>query len=188
MNPLHPLKKWRGNAPNAAKLYGAIVAQARLPVFYQDFAAPDTLEGRFFVLSLHLFAVLHRLKAEGGDALTLAQELADRFSEDLELVLREIGVGDLAIPKKVRGLANSSASLLQAYEEALAAGALAIAAALAKAFPGQDAAPEAATSALTSYLTRVVRALEAQRLAALAAGEVRFPGTIRSEELGDDLP
>jgi cytochrome b pre-mRNA-processing protein 3 len=188
LKPLHPLKKWRGNAPNAAKLYGVIVAQARLPVFYQDLAVPDTLEGRFFVLSLHLFAVLHRLKAEGGDALTLAQELADRFGEDLELVLREIGVGDLAIPKKMRGLANSSAGLLRAYEEALATGEVAIAAAFAKACPGQDAAPEAATRALASYLTRVVRALEAQSLAALAAGEVRFPGTVPGDELGDDLP
>jgi cytochrome b pre-mRNA-processing protein 3 len=188
LNPLHPLKKWRGKAPNAAKLYGAIVAQARLPVFYQDLAVPDTLEGRFFVLSLHLFAVLHRLKAEAGEALNLAQELADRFSEDLEIVLREIGVGDLTIPKKMRGLASSSASLLRAYEEALAAGDVAVAAAFAKAFPGQDAAPEAATRALASYLMRVVRALEAQSLAALAAGEVKFPGTIPGDELGGHLP
>jgi cytochrome b pre-mRNA-processing protein 3 len=187
LNPLHPLKKRRPDAANAAKLYGAIVAQARLPVFYQDLAVPDTLEGRFFVLSLHLFAVLYRLKAEGGTALDLAQELTDRFSEDLELVLREIGVGDLAIPKKVRGLASSSAGLLQAYEEALGAGEGAIAAALAKAFPGQGTAPEAATLPLAHYLTRVVRALEAQSLAALSAGEVRFPGTIPGDELGDDL-
>jgi cytochrome b pre-mRNA-processing protein 3 len=122
LNPLHPLKTWRRNAANAAKLYGAIVAQARLPVFYQDLAVPDTLEGRFLVLSLHLFAVLHRLKAEGGAAVGLAQDLTDRFSEDMETVLREIGVGDLAIPKKVRGLASASAGLLQAYGEALGGG------------------------------------------------------------------
>ena len=187
MNPLHPLKKWRGHAPNAAKLYGAIVAQARLPVFYQELAVPDTLEGRFFVLSLHLFAVLHRLKTEGGAALDLAQELTDRFSEDLEIVLREIGVGDLAIPKKMRGLTSSSASLLQAYEAALEAGEGAIAATIGEAFPGQHSAPKAATLALAHYLTRTICELEAQSLAALAEGEVRFPGTVPDDELGDDL-
>jgi cytochrome b pre-mRNA-processing protein 3 len=103
---------------NAAKLYGAIVAQARLPVFYRQLAVPDTLDGRFLVLSVHLFAVLHRLKAEGEAGLDLAQALADQFSMDMETVLREVGFGDLAIPKRVRGLAAASAGLLQAYEEA----------------------------------------------------------------------
>ena len=97
MNPFTPFK---ASNPDAAKLYGAIVAQARLPVFYQELGVPDRLEGRFLVLSLHLFAVLHRLKAEGGDALDLAQELTDRFSADMETVLREISIGDLSIPKK----------------------------------------------------------------------------------------
>jgi cytochrome b pre-mRNA-processing protein 3 len=187
LNPLHPLKTWRRNAANAAKLYGAIVAQARLPVFYQDLAVPDTLEGRFLVLSLHLFAVLHRLKAEGGAAVGLAQDLTDRFSEDMETVLREIGVGDLAIPKKVRGLASASAGLLQAYGEALGEGEEALTAAIAKAFPVQGAAPEAATRRLAHYLTLMVRALEAQSLAALSTGEVRFPEMTPSDKLGDDL-
>lgn len=187
MNPLHPLKKWHGHAANAAKLYGAIVAQARLPVFYQDLAVPDTLDGRFLVLSLHLFAVLHRLKSEGEAALGLAQELTDRFSEDMETVLREIGVGDLAIPKRVRGLASSSASLLQTYGEALGEGEGAIAAAIANAFPMQGAAPEATTRRLAHYLTRMVGVLEAQSIAALSAGEVEFPGMIPGNELGDDL-
>ena len=187
MNPLHPLKTWHRNAANAAKLYGAIVAQARLPVFYQDLAVPDTLEGRFLVLSLHLFAVLHRLKAEGGAAVGLAQDLTDRFSEDMETVHREIGVGDLAIPKKVRGLASASAGLLQAYGEALGEGEEALTAAIAKAFPVQGAAPEAATRRLAHYLTLMVRALEAQSLAALSTGEVRFPEMTPSDKLGDDL-
>ena len=114
LNPLTPLKSWRRDGTSAAKLYGAIVAQARLPAFYQGFGVPDTLQGRFLVLSLHLFAVLYRLKAEGPPARNLAQDLTDRFSADMETVLREIGVGDLSIPKKVRGLWASSAGLLQA--------------------------------------------------------------------------
>jgi cytochrome b pre-mRNA-processing protein 3 len=122
LNPLRPRKSWRRNPANAAKLYGAIVAQARLPVFYRQLAVPDTLDGRFLVLSVHLFAVLHRLKAEGETGFDLAQALTDQFSTDMDMVLREVGVGDLAIPKRVRGLAAASAGLLQAYEEALEAG------------------------------------------------------------------
>jgi cytochrome b pre-mRNA-processing protein 3 len=187
LNPLYPLTRWRGNDTNAAKLYGAIVAQARLPVFYQDLGVPDTLEGRFLMLSLHLFAVLHRLKGEGPAAIGLAQELSDRFSADMETVLREIGVGDLSIPKKVRGLAASSAALLQAYEEALAAGDEAVAAVIANALPLEPGPSEPTSERLAHYLRGVVRQVEAQSFAALRAGEVRFPGIAPGEKLGDEL-
>jgi cytochrome b pre-mRNA-processing protein 3 len=188
LNPLYPLTPRRHNDTNAAKLYGAIVAQARLPVFYQGLGVPDTLEGRFLMLSLHLFAVLHRLKGEGAAAVGLAQALSDRFSEDMETVLREVGVGDLSIPKKMRGLAASSAALLQAYEEALATGDEAVAAALAKgALPLEPGLSEAASGRLAHYLIGAVRQIEAQSFAALRVGEVGFPGTAPGEELGDEL-
>ncbi len=174
LNPLNPLKSWRRNGTSAAKLYGAIVAQARLPVFYQGFGVPDTLEGRLLILSLHLFAVLHRIKAEGPAVRSLARDLTSRFGTDMETVLRETGVGDLAIPKKVKGLVASSAALLQAFEEALAEGDEAIAATIAGTFARGPS--EAASARLAHYLTEVVRQLQAQSLAALKAGEVRFPG------------
>jgi cytochrome b pre-mRNA-processing protein 3 len=109
---------WRRKEKAAKKLYGAIVARARLPIFYQEFGVPDTLEGRFMVLSLNLFSVLHRLKGEGEAGAGLLQELANHFKDDMETVLRELGVSDLRIPKKMRGLAATSAALLQAYERA----------------------------------------------------------------------
>jgi cytochrome b pre-mRNA-processing protein 3 len=175
LNPLDPFFAWRRRDTSADKLYGAIVAQARLPVFYQEFGVPDTLEGRFVVLSLHLFAVLHRLKAEGVVAFDLAQELIDRFSEDMETVLRELGVSDLKIPKKVRGLAASSAALLQSYEEAFAASDVAVAGAIASALPLEDAAAEAASGRLAHYLRGIVGQLQTEPFAALGAGELRFP-------------
>jgi cytochrome b pre-mRNA-processing protein 3 len=180
---LNPLKAWRRKDAGATKLYGSIVAQARLPVFYQRFGVPDSLQGRFLLLSLHLFAVLHRLKAEGSAALVLAQDLTDRFSADMETVLREIGIGDLAIPKKVRRLAASSVGLLQSYEEAMAKGQEGLAAVIGELF--ESGPSEGASAALAHYLTRMVRQLEAQPFAALKAAEVRFPEVGPGKERGD---
>ena len=103
LNPLDRLRRWRSGASNSEKLYGAIVAQARLPIFYRSLGVPDTLEGRFTLLSLHLFVVLHRLKAEGAEGAGIVQGLVDRFSQDMETVLRELGVSDIAHPKEDAG-------------------------------------------------------------------------------------
>jgi cytochrome b pre-mRNA-processing protein 3 len=186
LNPLDPLTPWRRKDAHAAKLYGAIVAQARLPVFYQSLGVPDTLEGRFLMLSLHLFGVLHRLRQEGQAARRLAQELTDLFTADMETVLREIGVGDVSIPKKVRGLAASSAGLLHIYEAALEGGEGALAAAIAETLPPAQPLSEAESRRLAHYVKDMVRQVEAHDLAALGAGKVRFPGIGPGEELGDD--
>ncbi len=175
LNPFPSLTTRRSHRTDAAKLYGAIVAQARLPVFYQELGVPDTLEGRFLVLSLHLFAVLQRLKAEGRSARGLAQALTDHFSADMETVLRELGVGDLSIPKKMRTLAAQSASLSEALERAAARGEKAVAAVLDGALPSDQNLSEAASGQLAHYLKEAVQNLEAQSVASLGAGEVRFP-------------
>ena len=175
LKPLAALLPWRRKAPHADELYGAIVARARLPIFYQGFGVPDTLEGRFVVLSMHLFAVLHRLKAGGAPAAHLAQTLADRFTADMETVLRELGVGDLRIPKKVRTLAASGAAQLQNFEQALAEGDAALAHAIASALPGDETAAKAASARLAPYLENVVRHLETEPVQDLCAGTLRFP-------------
>lgn len=176
MNPFSSPKRPQTDNPAAEKLYGAIVAQARLPVFYRDLAVPDTLEGRFLVLSLTLFGVMHRLKQEREVAVGLAQELADRFAADMEIVLRESGVGDLSIPKRMRALATSSAALLQGYEDALVQGDRAIAGVIAEAFPFEPKRIEAAVSErLAHYLKVMVGALETQSFSRLSRGLIVFP-------------
>jgi cytochrome b pre-mRNA-processing protein 3 len=185
LNPFTPFGARRRNASDASKLYGAIVAQTRLPVFYQRFGVPDTLEGRFLVLSLHLFIVHHRLKAEGESASGLAQDLADRFTADMETVLREIGVGDLSIPKKVRGVAAAGASLLETLERAVGSGDDAVVAVLAGALPPDQRPNEASSLRLAHYVRKAVRALKAESVAALAAGDVRLTAR-ETSELGKD--
>jgi cytochrome b pre-mRNA-processing protein 3 len=175
LSPLIPLFSWREKDLGADKLYGAIVAQARLPVFYQGFGVPDTLEGRFVVLSLNLFAVLHRLKANGAETRDVAQELMDQFTADMETVLRELGIGDLSIPKKMMGLAASCAALLQGYEKALESEDGALATTIAEALPLEGPAAEAAGRHLAYYLKGVVRRLDTEPLSGLQSGEVKFP-------------
>jgi cytochrome b pre-mRNA-processing protein 3 len=175
LNPLEPLIAWHRKEPRASKLYGAIVAQARLPGLYQAYGLPDTLEGRFAAVSLHLFAVLDRLKAEGAYARDLAQALTDRFSEDMEVVLREIGVSDLRIPKKMRALTASSAALLETYEKAFAAGEGAFVAAIAESLPLEGDAAMHTAARLAAYLSEVMRALRTQAIAEIEAGRVRCP-------------
>jgi cytochrome b pre-mRNA-processing protein 3 len=167
--------RWRSGPSSSEKLYGAIVAQARLPVFYRSFAVPDTLEGRYTLLSLHLFAVLHRLAREGSEGRALAQELVDRFSRDMETVLRELGVSDVRIPRSMRGVATSSQGLLTGYESAFAAGEPSLAEATKSFLPGETANPELSSKALASYLTLCVKQLELQPFSSLQTGALEFP-------------
>lgn len=172
-------KPWGSGAPHAKDVYDAIMAQARLPIYYQRLGVPDTLNGRFVVLSLHLFAVLHRLKGAGGQeaatASAMAQALSDRFAADMETVLREIGTGDLAVPKKVRKLVAEGAGLLEGYERAVAEGSDVLEVAIADALPLDNGAARAASAKLTPYVNEVLQELSAQPLHAFCAGRVCFP-------------
>lgn len=174
LTPLARLLRTRLTPSNTDKIYGAIVAQARLPVFYRAFGVPDTIDGKFVVLSLHLFTLLNRLQSAGPQAWGPAQELMNQFKTDMETVLREVGIGDLAIPKRVRALASSSHALLAAYATALAAGKPALAAAIAESLPLEPAAARAASEPLASYVWGSVDTLKRQPLASLLAGELHF--------------
>src|SRR6185437_5567060 len=81
-------------------LYGMIVAQARLPCFYREYAVADTVNGRFDLIVLHLAMVLDRLAQESA-LRDLGQGVFDRFCQDMEHNLREIGIGDLKVPQEM---------------------------------------------------------------------------------------
>ena len=98
-------------------LYEAIVAAARHPVAYAEWGVPDTLDGRFDMITLHMFLVLDRLK---GEDRAFRQELVDEFFRDMDRSLRELGVGDLSVGKKVRKMAEVFYGRLAAYDRALA--------------------------------------------------------------------
>ena len=187
MTPLDRLMRWRSEASTTEKFYGAIVAQARLPVFYRSFGVPDTLQGRFTLLALHLFAVLHRLKSGGPEGSALAQDLVDRFSQDMETVLRELGVSDMRVPQSMRRLAAASKGLFEDYETALAAGRASLAHAIAASLPGETESAELSSSALASYLMASIEALDRQDIASLRNGAPDFAeASVNHEEVAED--
>jgi cytochrome b pre-mRNA-processing protein 3 len=165
-------------------LYGAIVAQARSVAFYTDYRVPDTVEGRFDLIVLHLVLLLNRLdrRAEPSRDLgqkllgqkLLGQELFDAFCRDLDANLREMGVGDLAVPKRMQAFAEAFYGRQAAYLAALdAADQRVFEKALARnIFPAGN---DAGATQLARYGRAAVIRLDAQDDGALIRGEVVFP-------------
>ncbi len=101
-------------------LYQAAVARAREPDLYLRLGAPDTVEGRFEVYTLHVIILLLRLKTDRAAAGEASQALFDAYVRGLDDGLREIGVGDLSVGKKMRKLGEAFYGRAKAYDEALA--------------------------------------------------------------------
>lgn len=161
----------------AHPLYGQIVAQARQPDFYLAAGVPDTVQGRFEMIALHMFLVLHRLKQEGGQGADLAQDLFDLMFQDMDRNLRELGTGDLAVGKRIKTLAKGLYGRIAAYEQGLNAGAGAAAGleqALARNVFADAPVPPGALTALADYLRRSVPTLASQPYRDLSAGKIVF--------------
>ncbi|MCE2509889.1 MAG: ubiquinol-cytochrome C chaperone family protein [Alphaproteobacteria bacterium] len=156
----------------ARTLYAQIVAQARRAEFYTACGVPDTLDGRFEMVALHAFLVLHRLKKL--DAGALAQALFDTMFMDMDENLREIGVGDLSVGKRVKQMVSAFYGRVAAYETGLAGEAGALEAALARNLYGTVEAGPARLERMAAYLRREALALEAQDATAIASGTVSF--------------
>ncbi len=179
------LAAFRRSAQNRSirALYGVIVAQARSPAFYTSYGVPDTVEGRFELIVLHLVLLLLRLARTGepGEAIRrspesdLGQRLFDAFCRDLDANLREMGVGDLAVPKKMRRFGEAFYGRLGAYRAALAAADVReLENALARNIFGVAGIDERA-GRLARYARTAARQLDAEEEAALLAGKVIFP-------------
>ena len=156
-------------------LYAEIVAAARQPEFYSDWNVPDTPLGRFEMLSLHMFLLQHRLRGESGTIREIAQVLTDDFFTEVEHSLRELGIGDMGVPKRMKKLARMFYGRTTAYADALERGdADALRAALARNIR-PDAAdwPEAAS--LATYVMAAEKVLAGQDLDKIGSGSVRFP-------------
>lgn len=133
----------------AETIHAALAEQARAPEFFESGGAPDSPEGRFDVLTLHLFFAIDRLRRDSPQPDRLIRLLQEVFFERLDSALREMGVGDLSVGRKVRTLAEAFYGRCAAYEKAAGDSHEALAAALARNIIGADDAK--AGDALAEY-------------------------------------
>jgi cytochrome b pre-mRNA-processing protein 3 len=156
----------------AIDFYGAIVARARTPAFFARHGVLDTPEGRTALIILLMFPVLERLQAGGKRERRIARYLSEAFVTDIDDCLREMGVGDISVPKKVKRAAQALGQRSVAYGRAAEAAALAEE--LATTVPGLEANP-AGAEALSRLTLEFKTCLAARSPASLMSGGLDFP-------------
>jgi cytochrome b pre-mRNA-processing protein 3 len=157
-------------------LYSAAVGAARNPALFATLGVPDTLDGRFDLISLHTGLLVCRLSQDADPrAKDLAQAVFDAMFADMDISLREMGVGDLSVGKRVKRMWEAFHGRAQAYDAALAAGDhAALEAALARnVWRGE--APEGAPARLAAIAAAAHAALAAQPFEGFVRGQVSFP-------------
>ncbi len=157
------------------ELYCAAVAAARHPWFYRDLGVPDTLDGRFDLVGLHAFLVIRRLSALPAPGPEVAQAVFDAMFSDMDFNLREMGVSDLSVGRKVKAMWEAFHGRAMAYQAALGEGEAALAEALARnvwrGAPPQPTAP----GRLAHLVGALAARLDHEDAAALCAGRLAFP-------------
>ena len=156
------------------RLYASASEQARQPAFYAVMGAPDTVEGRFEVYTLHVALTLRRLKGQGPQAAETAQAVFDTYLKGLDDALREMGVGDLSVGKKMRKLGEAFYGRVKHYDEAF--GALPDRA-LLEAMIGRTvlAGQAADAAALAEYAVTAMSQLDRLPLEAVLQGDTQWP-------------
>ncbi|MFD1330655.1 ubiquinol-cytochrome C chaperone family protein [Methylopila musalis] len=161
----------------ARALYAGVVAAARRPEFYRELGVPDTPVARFELIALHAALVMRRLRAVDGGP-QIAQGVLDVMVEDLEDSLREIGVGDPSVPKRVKALIGGFYASAQGLDAALspAPDHAALASLVGRRVYGvSHELLDDAQDALASYVIAAAAALDQQSGAELAADGPAFP-------------
>jgi cytochrome b pre-mRNA-processing protein 3 len=157
------------------QLYAAAVAAAREPALYQVLGVADTLDGRFDLVCLHAVLLVRRLQREADPGPVLAQAVFDAMFSDMDVSLREMGVGDLSVARRVRAMWEAFNGRALAYDAALTAGDFAaLEAALVRNVWRASVPPEGCASALARLVSAQAAHLDAQDFATLAGGTVVF--------------
>lgn len=162
----------------ARTLYAQCVDQARVPEFYIHMDVPDTFNGRFELTALHTGMVVARLAdpAMGKESEKLAQALFDDMFINMDRTIREIGVGDLSVPKHIKRMMKALKGRALTYTEAISAGSAELQEALARNLYGTIERPPAdVLAAAADYVINLQSQLAAQDYAGFSAGRITFP-------------
>jgi len=161
----------------ARMLYAEIARAARKPDFFQALGVADTLDGRFDLIVLHAHLVLRRLKGAGEQRRVLSQALFDTMFAEMDEALRELGVGDLSVGRKIREMTDAFYGRALSYEEALQShddDAL-LKAALARNVYRGRAPSVAALAALANYVRALDQTLSRNTDDAVLAADIAWP-------------
>jgi cytochrome b pre-mRNA-processing protein 3 len=174
------LARWRARRANRSlieQIHGEIVAAARAPALYADWAVADTLDGRFEMIALHAGLVLRRLGELGDLGAEIAQDLLDCAFRHFEDAFREMAISDAGVAKRMTSMVAAFHGRNRAYGQALAArDGAALTAALARNVYGAGEVADAPHATdLAAYVLAAAFALERQGIDAFAGGRFRFP-------------
>ncbi len=167
--------KTRPQVAAGRALFTAASDKARDPAFYSEAGAPDTVEGRFELYALHVVLLLHRLKGEDPSVVETRQALFDAFVQNLDDGLREMGVGDLSVGKKMRKLGAAVYGRLKSYRDALAEGSEAALMPLVQRTIFADDDGKGDVRALAAYAAAAKAGLDALPTERLLQGEAVWP-------------
>lgn len=164
-----------------AALYARIADASRVPGLYAALGIPDSLEGRFESLSLHMILALRALRGLPPPADDVAKDLTDAFFRDMDASLREMGVGDTVVPKRMKKVAAAFYGRAQAYDPALNAG---NGAELAQALGRNALGDDAPATGLARYALAADASLKAVTLEILLESGPAFPAPEAFSEEG----
>ena len=172
--PLASLFRRNPHRQRAQAAYVQIVARARDPAFFLDRAVPDTLDGRFELIALHVFLVLNRLKVDHAETAEFAQALFDAMFADLDRGLREMGASDIGVGRRVKEMAKGFYGRILAYERGLADTDERLNEALRRNLYGTVAPSPEAIAAMARYIRREAAVLAREPLDAMLQGQINF--------------
>jgi cytochrome b pre-mRNA-processing protein 3 len=176
---------FRKNKVNHALMvrqYDALTRAARDPVFFESMNVPDTVMGRFEMLSITLILYFRRTSSAGQPVKAIAQELVEAFFEDLDHSMRELGIGDNGVPKRMKKLAGMFYGRLDSYARALESSDVdALEAALRRNIHPENADEALSMRLLADYMMRAENALKTVPESVLANGDARLPDAAKEE-------
>ncbi len=173
----------------ARRLYICVIKQARQPGFYLYCGVPDTADGRFDMILLHAFLLLRRTKRDQDRTADLGQAFFDLMFADMDQNLREMGLGDLAVGKRVKGMAAAFYGRIQAYEDGLAGNETALVDSLRRNLYRKTEPDDSQLSTVSDYMRREAVRLDEIDTDRLLKGELDFgpaPAEPEQEELGKE--
>jgi cytochrome b pre-mRNA-processing protein 3 len=159
----------------ASKLYNDLVAQARSPAFYLSYGVPDSMLGRFEMICLHSFLLFRRLGKTDNAGRELSQAVHDLMFSDFDRTLREQGIGDMGIGKRVKKLARNLYGRIAAYEAGLDGDRSELSDALRRNLYASVTPSDDEISAMIAYMKEAIAGLDAQPAPAIMSGTVVFP-------------